>query len=240
MGEGAKLQASPDPVEGRYVAGKAGNYEPISAETLKNAATSDKVEEAYLAVAKRMPVRMRVTIDQRKINKFLVECGNADLMLEVKQVRINPNLADIKTIAGQHTGGGGAAQGGANIGAGNIGRGAQGGDDRQKNSDNPWDVVVEVYGIIYIFNPPSMKRLTARLDAEEIAKFQAAISETAPDATPDPAVTPPATTTDPAEATPPTDEIPADDAPADVPVGDAAPPAEAKASEATTPAPAAG
>lgn len=240
LGEGAALQASDDPVQGRYVAGSAGNYLPISAETLKSATTSEDPEQAYLAVAKRMPVRMKITIDQRKINKFLVECGNADLMLEVKQVRINPDLPDIKSIAGKGSGGG-APAGGNRGGPRGGGEGVGG----QPTSENPWDVVVEVYGIIYIFNPPSMKRLTAGLDEEAIAKFQAAISETAPDATPDPTVTPPATTPDPSAETPPAGEAPADEAPpveepADEPAEEAAPPAEAKADEPVAPAPAAG
>ncbi len=184
---------------------------------------------------------MKITIDQRKINKFLVECGNADLMLEVKQVRINPDQADIKSMAGK--GSGGAA--GGNFGIGNIGRGPRGrggeGVEGQAASDNPWDVVVEVYGIIYIFNPPSMKRLTAGLDGDAIAKFQAAISETAPDAKPDPTVAPAAATPDPAADVPPADDVPADAVPpAGEPAEEAAPPAEAKADETIAPAPAAG
>ncbi|MCB1155505.1 hypothetical protein KDL45_17740, partial [bacterium] len=155
-----------DPAEGRYVSGPKGSYQPISGETLRTAAESEDKEQAYLAVAKRMPVRMRVKIDQRKLNKFLVECGNADLMLEVKQVRINPDASHILTGAAAST----PARGGGGYGGGF--RGGEGGGSFGSGSDTqeyPWDIVVEVYGIIYIFNPPSLQRL--QLTADEAAEF---------------------------------------------------------------------
>ena len=175
--------AGPDPIAGRYVDNKS--YLPLAAEEVRSAATSGTPEKAYLAVAKRMPVRMQVKMDQRKLNKFLIECGNADLMLEVKQVRINPNAPDIfglsgssgRAAAGGNFGGGSAFGGGRRVGEGRFGgEGVQVGSD----SKYPWDVDVEVYGIIYIFNPPSLKRLEDKLEPEEIAKFRASIKQAAP------------------------------------------------------------
>jgi hypothetical protein len=125
-------------------------------------------------------------MDQRKLNKFLVECGNADLMLEVKQVRVNSEAADISQLAGSTGRGGVGGAFGGNVGRGNVGRGNVGrpavGRGGEGNLDGdtgkyPWDVVVEVYGIIYIFNPPSMKRLTDTLEADEIAKFEAEVKK---------------------------------------------------------------
>jgi hypothetical protein len=182
-GSPGAVPTGPDPAEGRYV-DKA--YQPLTAEKLRSAAESGTPEEAYLAVAKRMPVRMVVKMDQRKLNKFLVECGNADLMLEVKQVRVNSEAADISQLAGSTGRGGVGGAFGGNVGRGNVGRGNVGrpavGRGGEGNLDGdtgkyPWDVVVEVYGIIYIFNPPSMKRLTDTLEADEIAKFEAEVKK---------------------------------------------------------------
>ena len=45
---------------------------------------------AALLQFKRMPIFMSLTMDQREINKLLVECANAPLPVEVRQLRINP------------------------------------------------------------------------------------------------------------------------------------------------------
>jgi hypothetical protein len=228
MGEGGvTTPAAPDPANGRYV-DKV--YQPLPAEKLRSAATSGTPEEAYLAVAKRMPVRMLVKMDQRKLNRFLTECGNADLMLEVKQVRINPNEPDILSIATGQGGGGGFGAGPSRFGGGQ-GRfgGEQAGGAREGETSNPWDVEVEVYGIIYIFNPPSKKRLADKLDSEEVAKFEQAISAPAAGTTPpagdeETAAAGEAATGE--AAAEPVGEAPADagDEPA-APADDAAPPA---------------
>ena len=65
------------------------------------------IDQAYLAVAKRIPLRMRVSIDQRHINKLLVECANSELTVEIRQLMINPNFVPAKS----RTGGGGGAFG---------------------------------------------------------------------------------------------------------------------------------
>ena len=80
----------PDPAEGRYVDDQ---YQPLSAEKLRQVmAEPESVDpaEAYLAVAKRIPVRLRVKIDQTKLDRFLVELANSPLTIEVRQLRINP------------------------------------------------------------------------------------------------------------------------------------------------------
>jgi len=162
--------------EGRYV---DKFQQPIPAATLKSAATGKNEDEAYLAVAKRMPVRMRVKMDQRKINKFLVECGNGDLMLEVLQVRVNP---DEPTLAGSSPGGNGGNRGYGGSRANRspvVGRSSSSESGNSQSAEYPWDVVVEVYGIIYIFNPPSIERLglteedKQKLDAVDLRDAEA-------------------------------------------------------------------
>jgi hypothetical protein len=155
--------ATSDPAERRYVDIA---YQPLPAEKLRKDAESDNPDEAYLAVAKRMPVRLDVRIDQRKLNKFLIECGNSDLMLEVIQVRTIPPQ-DVFALAGGQRGSGGQGAGG---GGQDVNRGDVTDDDRKAHI---WDVDVQVYGIIYIFNPPSLKRLTNGLAEDKVKEFEA-------------------------------------------------------------------
>ena len=74
-----------DPAEKRYV---DKNYQPLAGEALRAAMTSTDPEDAYLAVAKRMPVRMRFQMDQRAIPRLLLACSNSPLTIEVRQVRV--------------------------------------------------------------------------------------------------------------------------------------------------------
>ena len=229
FGEGASQVK--ELAEGRYVDKE---FKKLPAATLKTAATGKNEEDAYLAVAKRMPVRMRVKMDQRKLNKFLVECGNGDLMLEVVQVRINPDDTDVMSLAGSSSSVGvgrvGPSRGGRGTGAG-----ATSNTGSPDGKAEPWDVVVEVYGIIYIFNPPSIERLglseedKQKLDAvdlDDTAAAQAAAAE--------PSEGTPATGTDDADpededADPADDDAaaPADGEPADAAPADGAPPGPA-------------
>ncbi|TWT33258.1 hypothetical protein [Blastopirellula retiformator] len=151
MGMGGAM-APVDPAMFRYV---DKDYKKIDAETLKTAMTSPTEEGYYLAVAKRLPVRMRITIDQRKIDKLLVECGNADLMLEVRQLRLNPTTGASGGMGGM----GGFAGGmpGGFEGGFDGGPGMPGGG--QQKVDNRYDVPIEVYGIVYIYNPVNKELL---------------------------------------------------------------------------------
>jgi hypothetical protein len=114
-----------DPAEMRYVDEK---YQPLPASRLRGALTSRSPEDALLAVAKRMPVRIRVGIDQRKLNVFLAQCGNAKLPLEVRQVRINRPPAPVGGMGGYGmAGGGGPGYGG--FGSGGMAGGFSGSGD---------------------------------------------------------------------------------------------------------------
>ncbi|MEX2176168.1 MAG: hypothetical protein WD872_17535 [Pirellulaceae bacterium] len=113
--------ASTDPAFGRYVDEK---YAPLDPQRLRDALTSKDATEALLAVAKRMPVRLRFHIDQRKINKLLAECGNSKLPLEVRQVRINREAAAVSSVGSMGGGYGGDMYGG---GSGGEGYGSSGG-----------------------------------------------------------------------------------------------------------------
>jgi len=99
--------------------------------------------EASAAVAKRIPVRMRLLVDQRALNRLLVACANSKLTLEVRQLRFNPQ--------GESLGAGKAFGGNSEESFGRL---------RQQNTETKrlpnytsFDRMVELYGIVYIFNP---------------------------------------------------------------------------------------
>ena len=79
-------RVSADPAEGRYVDNQ---YQALKAETLRSALRSPTPNDAFLVVAKRMPVRMRLIVDERKLPRLLAQLGNSMLPVEVRQVRIN-------------------------------------------------------------------------------------------------------------------------------------------------------
>ncbi|MBA2115716.1 hypothetical protein [Bremerella alba] len=146
-----------DPGDFRYV---DKDYKKLMVDDLRAATTEPTSENYYLSVAKRLPVRMRLLMDQREIDKLLVECGNADLMIEVRQVRINPETSGVGGgggMGGPGMGnfemGGGMGMGGEfGGGMGGMGRGGQSGDNLDQ-AEKIFDAPVEIYGIIYIYNP---------------------------------------------------------------------------------------
>jgi hypothetical protein len=157
--EGAERRIEVDPADLRYV---DKFYNALPAATLRAAASSDRPEDAYLRVAKRMPIRMRVRMDQRAINRLLVECANFNLTVEVRQIRVNPQDLGMRQgvsgmsylqEGGEPAGGdflqefGGRREGFSLEGPPRLGR--LGGLE----IDFPYDVIVEIYGIIYIYNP---------------------------------------------------------------------------------------
>jgi len=142
--EGAEPGAPPPPnamdlelVKNRYY---DANYEPI--------ADKQMLLES-VTVAKRIPVRIRLQMDQRQVHRLLVECANSPLTFEVRQLRLNPTGIS-------RTGFGGGRE------AAFAGEGAAGGlfarsrlTARRLDDYQSFDRVVELFGIIYIFNPVS-------------------------------------------------------------------------------------
>lgn len=118
------------------------NYQPIADyETLME----------YVTVAKRIPVRLRVEMDQRRISELLVQCANAPLTFEVRQVQLNPQI----------TGGPGMAFGGGamRMEGGNAFGGPGGGRTRELEDYQSLTRVVELFGIVYMFNPVAEDKL---------------------------------------------------------------------------------
>lgn len=128
------------PAEGRYV---DKNYLPLPAQLLWEAGESNEAETAYLAVAKRMPIRMGLVMDQREINRLLIACGNSPLTVEVRQVRINPSSSAGTTDQGRET----------------SRSSSESGTSLSSEGISSYDVPIEIYGIIYVFNPVDNPKL---------------------------------------------------------------------------------
>ena len=155
-----------DPADDRYV---DPSLEPIEAGTLRSALTSEKPTDVALAVAKRVPVMMAFKMDQRAVPELLATCGSVPLMVQVQQVRILPPDASVSG-GGSMTGGPPTGMGGGQMGMGGPSMGMGGppvgmggppgmGTPARPVDDYPLDVTVEVYGLIYIYNPPDRKQL---------------------------------------------------------------------------------
>lgn len=88
---------------------------------------------------KRLPVYMNLVMNQREINGLLTHCANYPLPVEVKQLRINPEDSEKERTRKPAE--------------------AQGGDKPSPTAIDPFDVTVEIHGIIYLYNPPDQSKL---------------------------------------------------------------------------------
>ncbi len=88
---------------------------------------------------RQLPIRMLLWMDQRAIPEVLVECANAALPVEVKQLRINPDQSGVGF-------GGGATR--------------RPGDKRSSGNLNDANLAeVEIRGVVYIYNEPNEEAL---------------------------------------------------------------------------------
>ena len=151
---------------GRYV---DANLEPIKSETIQKvfgetALPDDNLE---LVVAKRVPVRLAVQMDEREIPRFLAACANSPFAFEVWQVRVNKHDPEenIGLRGGPDEGGGRTTVG--STGGGFAGPGAGGKKSVSKVAlRKNYDVGVEFYGIVKIYNPVKAELITGK-KAEE-------------------------------------------------------------------------
>lgn len=196
-----------------------------------------------------MPIHMSLLMDQRKIPELMVKCANSNMPIELRQIRLAPGKT-AKVNYGAAAGGGAGSVGytpGMMEGPGMMGPGMEGPMDQGGMDEGPgmggpgmgaeegayrgpYDVPVDILGIIYIYEPP---------DKAKLGTGTASTGEAPPPVTPPPAIpgttpavpgttpgaTPaetPGTTPGTTPATPPT-ETPATP-PAGVPPGPVAPP----------------
>jgi hypothetical protein len=180
MGMTGAGAVSMDPANFRYV---GNDYMPLPAEKIRSAMKSENPEDAFFVVAKRMPIRMRLQVDQRKLHRLLTECGNSRLTVEIRQVRINrkgsggggmesygvspgygmpsmgPDLSGMGMMSEMSSAPGYSSESNPMTG---MGMGMGGGDLSKRtivSSTTSNDLPVELWGIIYIYNPVDRERL---------------------------------------------------------------------------------
>lgn len=114
--------------------------------------TGDTVGSAEF---RQLPIRMNLMMDERWIPRILIECANAALPVEVKQLRINPDKAG-GNFGGRATGGRGSRIRGL--------------------SDDANLADVEIRGVVYIYNPPATEQLTIPGDDEAAGADEVAVN----------------------------------------------------------------
>jgi len=156
-GEGAYEEGTgDDPADGRYVDMENNK---LSGQQLRGTTSGDAgAQQGSLAVAKRIPVQMRLVIDQRKISKLLVACGNSPLTVEVQQMRVNP--AGGPRRRGEKDGMAAAPQ--------------------QSGAAHQNYVPVELYGIVSVYNPVDYTALGVEEEEPEEGAEEAAGDGTQP------------------------------------------------------------
>lgn len=166
-----------DPANLRYVNEK---FEPIPSSEYRNAANASQLsDKSWMAVVKRVPVRLRLMIDERQIDDLMEACANAKIPLEVRQVTIKggdlpgadkPAVENDKNMNVDRGGPSAAGAGGAGgasmtLDEGDSGKGGAGGrlGDSGLDSENyktaefnaNFEVPVEIYGFMKIYNKPT-------------------------------------------------------------------------------------
>lgn len=210
MGFDGQMEAV-DPGDGRYVDPQG---VPVESSAMRAALSSNSPSDAFMAVAKRVPVMMTLKMDQNALPELLSACGSAPLMVEVKHVRVLPASG-----AGAMTGSGGGGMGmgmgsgmpgGSDMSGSGSGYEGAGGDSMYGDMSGgmpggsggmsggnraeafPMDLVIEVYGIIHIYNPPSAEALGIEQVDENTVVDGTVMGTgesvaTTPDTTPEPA-----------------------------------------------------
>lgn len=196
-GDGFDKFGSNSPYHGRYV---GVDFEPITADLVRSVLTGDTLPEEHLEliVAKRVPVRIALRMDERKIPEFMTACANSPFAFEINQIRLNRHQPGegIEFNGGgygggnQQAGGAGSAPGrgmGMGMGSG-MGRGGGGGRGGEAGGMGAgiggdagggnleaspveirtnYDVDVEFYGIVKIYNPVREKFLRRAAGQQE-------------------------------------------------------------------------
>lgn len=172
------------PYHNRYV---DMNLEPLTADVVKGVITGTTLPEANLEliVAKRVPFRIALRMDERKIKDFMAACANSPFAFEIQQVRWNrhtPGGDEIDLSDGSGGSDEGSSRGGADAGLGS-GPGASNLVATPVHIRTNFDVNVEFYGIVKIYNPVREKFLRQAIGIEPNAN-EAASTQPQPAATP--------------------------------------------------------
>lgn len=181
-----------DPADNRYISFAAESmFQPRNGaelrESIKNPPTASNAVDA---VAKRVAIRMRLKVDPASLSRLITECGNAGnkgLLLEVYQVRVGTDAAPA-TGGGGGYGGSGGPKGAMGMGQGmssgggssmmSSGGGPDGGEGMGSGSapaaseDAESEIAIEIFGLIYLYNPENIATITSELTAEKTESTQ--------------------------------------------------------------------
>jgi hypothetical protein len=181
-----------DPADNRYISFATETFfQPRKGEEIRSSIKDVQPGNAVDAIAKRIPIRLRVRMESSQIHRLVAACGNAPFPLEVYQVRVNTEAAS--SSGGGGYGGGGMGSGGmpgmglgmgsggggaeglggeggmgsggdgyGGMGSGMGGMGGMGGMTAPKTKVSPIEeVAVEIFGLIYLYNPVNIGELGA-------------------------------------------------------------------------------
>jgi hypothetical protein len=175
----------PDPADGRYISFATDKeFDSVKGVDLREAIKNISAVNAVDAVAKRLPIRMRLKIDPNHLSTLIAACGNADLMLEVYQTRLNteaapssgsgggsgygafssggkggPGMGDMESAGGPDGGSGMGGYGGMMGGSGGDGYGGGGLAGSMAAIKPMTEITVEIFGLIYLYNPVNIGNL---------------------------------------------------------------------------------
>ena len=136
------------------------DFEPLTSEQVLAVIKGQELpaENLELIIAKRVPVRLGVKMDERRIADFMAACANSPFAFEISQVRINKHDPEGEDIPLGGFGADGTSDKfdgmGLAVGGGGIG-GPAGGAETSKPVEirTNYDVNVEFFGIVKIYNP---------------------------------------------------------------------------------------
>ena len=124
-----------------------------------------KGDPSGYAEFKQMFVYMKFIMNQRKVPDLLASCANVPLPIEVRQVRVH--VIEQATGASQQGGMMGMGGGMMGMGGGMGGMGGMGGGGESiPYEPGPYDAIVELSGVIYLYNPPDIAKLGSKAPAE--------------------------------------------------------------------------
>lgn len=161
--EGTKVP----PFHNRYV---DLNLEPLDfrkvTEIIKGETIPDKHLE--LIVAKRVPVRIALKMDERRIADFMAACANSPFAFEIQQVRINKHEPGGEKIPLGGFGEESDKLSGMGTSIGDTELTSAGTDSQKIEVRTNYDVNVEFFGIVKIYNPvrPEILKKAAGFDSE--------------------------------------------------------------------------
>jgi hypothetical protein len=176
----SQMRALYDPADRRFV---DANFNPIAADTVRAAVKAQALSDnAPLTVAKRVPFRVAFVMDERKIPAFLAACANSPFRFETRQVRVNRHVPGQSGGSSSTSGGGGQSDQGGELGAGmasgdrsggaGFGRASSGRSNAAIRTN--YDVKVEFYGFIKIYNPVNYNLFDAEQPAADAAPADSA------------------------------------------------------------------